>query len=46
MKQEYIIITEPTKVVAYLIHEATKTQIFVYKKIGWFQRVMIKFFWD
>lgn len=28
--------------VGYLVHEATKTSIAVFKPINWFQRVMIK----
>ena len=33
---------KPEKPVAYLQHEATKTQISVYKKINRFQRFMIR----
>ena len=33
---------KPEKPVAYLQHEATKTQIGVYKKINRFQRLMMR----
>ena len=33
---------QPPRPIAYLIHEATNTQICVYKKINMFQRLMIR----
>lgn len=35
-------IKQPDKVVAYLEHEPTKSNIAVFKKIGFLQRVMIR----
>lgn len=35
-------IKQSGKMVAYLVHEPTKSNIAVYKKIGFFQRFMIR----
>lgn len=35
-------IKQSGKIVAYLVHEPTKSNIAVYKKIGFFQRIMIR----
>ncbi len=35
-------IKQSDKIVAYLVHEPTKSNIAVYKKIGFFQRIMIR----
>ena len=40
MNESYFV--KPEIPVAYLRHEATKTQIYVYKKINRFQRFMIR----
>lgn len=35
-------IKQSSKIVSYLVHEPTKSNISVYKKIGFFQRIMIR----
>lgn len=37
-----MLLTQPDKPVAYLLHEPTHTNIAVYQKMNWFQRLMIR----
>lgn len=43
-EEEYkkYVIKSPTQPIGFLYHKPTMTNIFIYKKINWFQRLMLR----